>query len=75
MTTEQSAVAEDLKRFHKSLTLNCNEHFLKNITEILECRKKIAQEIFNCNDEDVVKYLRHLYELYDLDLKELLNLS
>lgn len=70
-----SAVAEDYIKIQKAAVMSCDEWLFKNITQMVEYRKKVAQDIINCKDEETTKNLRNIYERFEWHLKELLVLS
>jgi len=69
-----SAVADDYFKIQKASTMELDEILLKNISKMIEYRKKVAIEIINCKDEEASKNLKNVYERSEWHLKQLLGL-
>lgn len=68
------AVAEDYSKIQKAAVMSCDDFLFKNISQIVEYRKRVAQDIIDCKDEETTKNLRNIYERSEWHLKELLGL-
>jgi uncharacterized protein (UPF0210 family) len=69
-----SAVAQDYEKIQKASVMEADEILFKNISQMIEYRKKVAIDIIQCNDEETSKNLRNVYERSEWHLKQLLGL-
>jgi RIO-like serine/threonine protein kinase len=69
-----SSVAEDYAKIQKVSVMEADEFLFKNISQIIEYRKKVAIDIIKCQDEETAKNLRNVYERSEWHLKQLLGL-
>jgi hypothetical protein len=69
-----SSVAEDYAKIQKASIMEANDIIFKNISELIEYRKKVAIDILKCKDEETSKNLRNVYERSEWHIKQLLGL-
>lgn len=74
MSNTQSVVA-NYEKIQRASVMEADEFLFKNISQIIEYRKKVAIDMINCNNDDTYKNLQNVYERSEWHLKELLGLS
>ena len=68
------AVTQEYEKIQKASVMIADDILFKNISQMIEYRKKVAIEIIKNQDEEINKALRNVYERSEWHLKQLLGL-
>lgn len=71
---ELRSTNEDLLRLNMASVIVVNDILFSNISELIECRRKVAVDMLKCHDNDTYKVLLNIFERVDYHLKQLLAL-
>lgn len=69
-----SSQVEIFERIKKASVMEADQVLFGNISEMIKYRKKIAIEILNCKDEEIMKNLNNIYDRADWHLRQLIGL-